>query len=150
MRPSVGGKNPLMMENRVVLPAPLGPISAAMGPVSMATEASSTANRPPKRLDTRSRRSSGSAMGALRERQARKTPAQVRERTSNPPRGERHDQDEHAAIDDEVEARRIAGEELGQFAQCLDHQGAEQRTEHCSDAADDGCEQGFDGNPRSV
>src|SRR5207249_4036894 len=79
MRPSLGGRNPLMMENSVVLPAPLGPISAVIRPASTASEALSTARRPPKRLNTRSTRSSGSAMGALQDRrpQTRKTPTQI-------------------------------------------------------------------------
>src|ERR1700756_4619180 len=123
MRPSLGSKNPLIMENSVVLPAPLGPISAVIRPASTASETLSTARRPPKRLNTRSTRSSGSAMGALRDRrsQARKTHTQIGQQARNPMRGKAYDQDQHTAIDDEVEAGCIAGDELGQLAEGLDN-----------------------------
>src|SRR5438132_12433147 len=152
MRPSLGGRNPLMMENSVVLPAPLGPISAVIRPASTASEALSTARRPPKRLNTRSTRSSGSAMGALQDRrpQTRKTPTQIGQQARDPVRGKGYDQHEHAAVNDEVEAGRIAGDELGQFAERLDDHRAKQRPEHGADAADDGREQGLDGNPGPV
>src|SRR5215472_14297568 len=152
MRPSPGGRNPLMMENSVVLPAPLGPISAVIRPAATASETSSTARRPPKRLNTRSARMSGSAMGALRYRrpQARKAHTPIGQQARNPTRGKGYDQDEHTAVDDEVEAGRVAGDELGQFAERLDNQRAEERPEHRADAADDGCEQSLDRNPRPV
>src|SRR5215475_10582248 len=123
MRPSLGGRNPLMMENSVVLPAPLGPISAVIRPASTASEALSTARRPPKRLNTRSTRSSGSAMGALRYRrpQTHKAHTQIGQQASNPARCKGHDKDQHAAVDDKVEAGRIAGDELGQLAKCFDN-----------------------------
>src|SRR4029453_15839967 len=142
MRPSLGARNPLMMENSVVLPAPLGPISALTRPASTASEASSPASRPPKRLHTRSTRSSGSAMGALQHRrlQAREARAQVGQKAHDPVRGKGYDQDEHAAVDHEIEAGRVAGDELGQFPERLDNQRAEQRPEHRADAADDGRE----------
>ena len=54
------------------------------------------------------------------------------------------------AVDDEIETRRVAGHELGQFAERLDHQRAEQRTEHGADAADDRGEQRLDRDPRAV
>src|SRR5215211_2812518 len=141
-----------MIENSVVLPAPFGPISAVMRPASAVSDASLTASTPPKRLRTCSTRSSGSAMRPPRNRRAQACPAhpQVRQHADDAARGERHDQDQHAAIDDEIEPRRIAGDELRQLAQRLDHQGAEQRPEHRSDAADDRRQQGFDRNPRSV
>src|SRR5262245_32501394 len=96
MRPSLGGRKPLMMENSVVLPAPLGPISAVIRPASAASEASSTASRPPKRLHTRSTRSSGSTMGPLQHRrlQARKARAQAGQEAHDPVRGKGYDQDE--------------------------------------------------------
>ena len=76
--------------------------------------------------------------------------AQVGQKARNPVRGKGHDQHKHNAVDDEVEAGRIAGDQLGQFAECLDNQRTEQRSEYGSDATDDGCEQSFDGNPRPV
>src|SRR6266849_8448014 len=117
MRPWLGGRNPLMMENSVVLPAPLGPMSAVMRPASTASEALSTASRPPKRLHIFSMRSSGSGIGALRRRRApaREARAQVGRQARNPARGEGHDQDQHTAVNHEIEAGGIAGDELGQF-----------------------------------
>src|SRR6476661_2712856 len=152
IRPSLGVRNPLMMENKVVLPAPLGPMSAVIRPVSTANEALSTASRPSKRLHTRSRRSNGSAMGALRRARPRprKTQAQVGDEPRDPLRRERYDQDHHAAVDDEVEAGRVAGDELGQFPERLDQQRTEQRAERGADPTDDGSEQSLDGNPRSI
>ena len=55
-----------MIENRVVLPAPFGPISAVMRPASASNDAWSTASRPPKRLETFSTRSRASVTAALR------------------------------------------------------------------------------------
>src|SRR5215510_5850098 len=152
MRPALGGWKPLMMENSVVLPAPFGPIRAVMWPASMASETSSTASSPPKRLPTRSSRSSGSAMRLLHCRRAppRHTSARVREQAGNPAWREGHDQNEHAAEDDEVEPRGIADSELGQLAEDAHRQCAEQRAEDGGDAADDGGQQSLDGNPRSV
>src|SRR5689334_6170437 len=127
MWPSLGLRNPLMMENKVVLPAPLGPMSAVIRPASTANEALSTASRPSKRLQTRSRRSNGSAMRALRRArpQPGKTQAQVGDEPRNPLRRERDDEDEHTAVDDEIKPGRVAGDELGQFSEHLD----DQRTE---------------------
>src|SRR5262249_57102481 len=130
---------PLMRENRVVLAAPLGPISAVIRPASKASETLSTARRPPKRLNTRSTRSSGSAMGALQDRapQTCKTCTQIGQQAHDPVRGKGHDQDQHAAVDDKVEAGCIASDELGQFAERLDDPRADQRPEHAADTTDD-------------
>jgi hypothetical protein len=48
--PVLTGRKPAMHANSVVLPAPLGPISATMRPSSTFSDASSTALRPPKIL----------------------------------------------------------------------------------------------------
>src|SRR3546814_6415027 len=48
-RPLVGFTNPDSTLNRVVLPAPLGPIMPRIRPVSVRNEISSTATNPPKR-----------------------------------------------------------------------------------------------------
>ena len=79
-----------------------------------------------------------------------RTQAQVGEDAGDAARRERDDQDQHAAVDDEIEAGRVAGHELGQLSERLDHQRAEQRPEHGADAADDGREQRLDRNPRPV
>src|SRR5262249_51164913 len=113
MRPWSGARNPLIRANSVVLPAPFGPITAVMRPASAASETPSTASRPPKRLARLSVRSSGSAMGALRRRDGRRT-RKARENigqdASDAARRERDDEDQHAAVHDEVEAGRVAGE----------------------------------------
>src|SRR5690606_33415559 len=49
-RPAVGRSVPAIRLNRVVLPAPFGPISPVTVPAPTANETSSTARTPPKRL----------------------------------------------------------------------------------------------------
>src|SRR5262245_21452383 len=127
-----------MMANRVVLPAPFGPISAVMRPACAASDARSTASRPPKRFDTCSPRSRGSAMTLLRgcQRARLQAPPQIGNHPGNAARCEGDDHNEYAAIDHKVESWRRAGHELGELAEGFDHQRAEQRTEHGADAAD--------------
>src|SRR5262249_25353203 len=141
-----------MMENSVVLPAPLGPISAVIRPASTASETLSTARRPPKRLNARSTRSSGSAMGALQERapQTPKAPTQIGQQARNPVRGKGYAQDQHAAAEDNVEAGRVAGDELAKSPECLDDQRTEGRPEHGADPPDNGREKALDRKPRPV
>src|SRR5262252_9912301 len=99
-----------MTENSVVFPAPLGPISAVMRPASTASDTSSRAIKPPKPLDTRSTRSNGSAMGAPRRRrsQTHHVQTQIAQEPGNSVGREGHDHDQHAAVNREVEARRVA------------------------------------------
>src|SRR5262245_66649519 len=118
MRPPLGGAKPATIENSVVLPAPFGPISAVMRPAGARNDVRSRASKPPNRFDTCSTRNSGSTMAAAQrcrrqppERQ--ETLPQVEKNSANAARRERDDQDEDAAIDDEIEARGIAGHELG-------------------------------------
>ena len=47
-RPEVGGSRPAMTLNSVDFPAPFGPISPVMDPVSIRSDAPSTARKPPK------------------------------------------------------------------------------------------------------
>ena len=56
--PRSGGSNPVMALNRVVLPAPLGPISAVIWSWGITADTSSTATTPPKVLRTWSSTSS--------------------------------------------------------------------------------------------
>src|SRR5689334_8832550 len=123
-----------MIENSVVLPAPFGPISAVMRPLSAVNDALSTASRPPKRLDTFSTWRTGSATVALRGGcllrllvDLPEKAANAGDQPGNAARREGHHEHQHAAIDHEVEARRVAGHVLGDLAQRLDHQRAEQR-----------------------
>src|SRR6476620_9856102 len=151
MRPSLGGRKPEMIENRVVLPAPFGPIRAVMRPGKAVNEASFTASRPPNRLETLSTWSKASATARLRCLCFSEDPAmQAGEDANDASRRKGDDEDQHAAINDEIETRRAAGHELGQFAERLDHQCAEQRTEHRPDAADDRRKQRLDRNPRAI
>src|SRR6516162_9994114 len=62
-RPRVGFSRPVTTLNRVVFPAPLGPIRPVMCPPSAARDTSSTATRPPNRTVTpvSSRRAIGPA-----------------------------------------------------------------------------------------
>src|SRR5262245_41274840 len=116
-----------MIANSVVLPAPFGPISAVIRPASAANVAWATASRPPNRLETCSTRSNASAMALLRDFRrcrTRRSEAllQIAHDAGDSARRKRHDHDEYAAVDDEVEPRRCAGHQLGHFAQGLDHQ----------------------------
>src|SRR5262245_8289525 len=135
-----------MTENKVVLPAPFGPTSATIWPGSTKKAARSSASNPPKRCEIFSTRSM-SAMGAL---PAANELSRALEQTGDPARCEGHDQHEHAAIDDEIEPGRVAGDELGGLAEQLHHQRAEQWPEHRADAADDRREQRLDRDPGAV
>src|SRR5580700_7892818 len=152
MRPLPGFRNPLIIANKVVLPAPFGPIRAVMRPDWTLSETLSTASNPPKRLLTLSTRSSGSAMGLLRPQRFHdsETLPRLAKQPGNAAWGKSNDQDKNAAVDDEIQPRRIAGDKLGRFAQRLDHERTEQRPEHRAGAADDGCEKRFDRNPGAV
>src|ERR1041385_7377628 len=152
MRPSGGAAKPEMIENSVVLPAPFGPISAVMRPVSAVNDALSTASNPPKRFDTFSTASSVSATAALRRCDVLgllEHAAHARGQSEDAARRKGHHENEHASIDHKVEARRVAGHKLGEFAQRLDHQRTEKRSDHRADAADDRREQRFDRDPRA-
>src|SRR5215831_9898190 len=130
-----------MMAKSVVLPAPFGPISAVMRPAGASNEAWSTAKSPPKRFEMRSTRRSGSGMGRLRCRAGAARPPpqapQVGQDAGDAARREGHHEHQHATVDNEIEAGRIAGDELRRLAERFDHQGAEQRAEHRAGAADD-------------
>src|SRR5215471_9078035 len=110
-----------MIENSVVLPAPLGPISAVMLCASTSREAESTARSPPKRCETWSTRSSASATAATPDYGSGVNRAQAgvdagRE-ADGPARSKCHDADKDRAIDREVYTRRVAGNELCRFAE---------------------------------
>ena len=71
-------------------------------------------------------------------------------RSGDAARREGHHEDQHAAEDHEIEPRRVADQVLGDLAERLHHQRAEQRAEHRADAADDRGEQGIDRDPRAI
>src|SRR5581483_10508609 len=105
-RPALGARSPESRLMSVVLPAPLGPITAWISPSSSSSESWSTAARPPKRFESASTRSSGSAIA--RPPRRRQEPAQAL--------GQRQDRD-----DDEEPHRQQPV--LGEVAQELLHQG---------------------------
>src|ERR1043166_607796 len=153
MRPSVGAAKPEIIENSVVLPAPFGPISAVMRPVSAVNDALSTASNPPKRFDTFSTWSSVSATAVLRRCGVLgllEHASHARDQSEQAAWRKGHHENQHATVDHEIETRCVAGQKLGELAQRLDHQSAEQRPEHRADAADDRCEQRLDRDPRAV
>src|SRR5580700_4144484 len=152
MRPLLGVRNPLIIANKVVLPAPFGPIRAVMRPDSTSSETVSTAINPPKRLLTPSTRSSGSAMRLLRLQGFRGSDSLPRlaKQPGNAARSESHNENEDAAVDDEIEPRRVDGDKFCRFAQRLDHERAEQRAEYRAGAADDGRKQRVDRNPGAI
>src|ERR1035437_11088322 len=65
MRPEVEARSPESRLASVVLPAPLGPITAWIWPMKNSSETSFTAASPPKCLDRRSVRSTASAIARL-------------------------------------------------------------------------------------
>src|SRR3984893_3612048 len=103
MRPLLGIRNPLIIANKVVLPAPFGPMRAVMHPDRTLSETLSTASNPPKRLLTPSTRSSGSAIGLSRLQRFHggETLPDLAKQAGNTARHECHDQDKNAAVDDE-------------------------------------------------
>src|SRR5262245_29197994 len=119
-----------MIENSVVLPAPLGPISAVMRPSRAARDAPFTASSPPKRQVTLSTISKGSAMARLpggargRRVMARQQPACMREPADQSTRCKPDDEHKHRAIDNKVEAGCIACHELRSLAERFDDQGS--------------------------
>src|SRR5215208_4219808 len=103
-----------MIANRVVLPAPFGPTSATIWPSSANSDAWSSASSPPKRREMFLTCSS-SVTRLLRLR--REAGAQCREDPRDAARRERHHQHQHAAVDHQIEPRRLAGEKLGRLAE---------------------------------
>src|SRR5580692_13099764 len=107
MAPLLGDRKPVTIANRVVLPAPFGPIRAVMRSGSAVKDARSSASKPPKRFVIRSTRSSGSPTGALqgcgcsRARGPEPT-AQIVNDAGDAARREGDHQDQDAAVNHEV------------------------------------------------
>src|SRR5579872_4058592 len=120
---------PATMPKSVVLPAPLGPISAVMLPSRTVRLASATAVRPPKRLvmpATSSMAGQPRTIGA----------AQPRQEADKPVRQDAENDDQQGAVEDEIEAGRAAGKEAADLVERAQGQGADKRSEHGADAAD--------------
>src|SRR5689334_17158602 len=111
-----------MIANSVVLPAPFGPTSATICPSTASIEAWSSASSPPKRREMVSTRSRSPMRALFPAEEA----AQARAETHDAARCKRNHEDEHAAVDDEIEARRVAGRKLREFAERTHHECAEQ------------------------
>src|SRR5450755_2849043 len=136
MRPAVGSKKPVIMANKVVLPAPFGPITAVMRPLPMLSDASCTARRPPKCFEIPSTAKIGSTMRDLPHFLSRrhKPSAQLRHDAGDAARRKCNHQDQDDAIDNEIEAGDVAGNMFGRFAQRFDHQSTEKRAKYGADA----------------
>ena len=94
-------------------------------------------------------------MGVLRRRnlaggQPLHRLAQVRQQSRNAAPGKCNHEDQHTAIDHEVEAGRIAGDELRRFAGGSHHKRPKQRAKDRAEPTDDGRQQRFDRDPRPV
>src|SRR4029077_13943365 len=148
--------NPEMIEKSVVLPAPLGPMSAVICPSEAVIDAASTATNPPNRHVTRSTASKGSAMACLPGRRggwpgaAHQHLARLREAADQATRREPDHQHQYTAIYNEIKAGSITGQKLCGLAQRLHNQSTEQRTERGADAADDRRQQLLDRDPGAV
>src|SRR5581483_3156554 len=132
----------------VVLPAPLGPMSATVSPSATAKLKSCTARKPPKRL-LRLRTTSASAIARLdrRRRSGRKTLPGVAHETDEargPPENDGH-QDQ--AVDGELHAAQAAAKPaLQKRRQRLEEHRAQDRPPQRADTADDRHECRLDGD----
>src|SRR5450631_242367 len=129
MRPTLGVRNPVISANNVVLPAPFGPITAVMLPRSTVSDASRTASSPLNRLDMPSTAKIGSTMRGLPRLFGRplQQPAQPRNNIGDAAWCKSDHQNQHDAVDHEIEARNVSGDVLGRLTEQFDHQRAEQR-----------------------
>src|ERR1700674_193237 len=114
--PIVGRSSPLITLNSVLLPAPLGPMSARRSARSIERETPSSATTPPKRLVTDSTWSSGMFAAASDHRPER------REEAGEPARREQHDRDQHSADDEHLPLVGLRGDPR-----------LEQREDRCAD-----------------
>src|SRR4029077_9709698 len=133
MAPALGARSPESMLMSVVLPAPLGPITACTSPRRSSSETSLTAARPPNCLESPLTRRIGSVIGDLR-----RAAAQPKREPTDAARQQQHredDEDSHRQQPMLVEAveDRLVGEEILQ--QC-EGEGAEDRAEEAADAAE--------------
>src|SRR5579885_2621391 len=97
MRPSVGARSPAMQLKKVDLPAPFGPIRPTISPASTESEASASATKPPKDLETLS-------VSSSMEDPGREPPPELQQAAGLEAR-EDHD---NAAVEDEGESAGAA------------------------------------------
>ena len=123
------------MLNNVVLPAPLGPISPTISPAPTLSETSESAFKPPKRLEMPRNLQQG-----LRH-DLSPLPKPARKALAHGDEAARLDQnndDEEHAEDELRQASRLRGEDLvREFFQRNDEERPQDRTNRCTDSADD-------------
>src|SRR5262249_30856994 len=131
----------------VVLPAPLGPMSATVSPSATAKLKSCTARKPPKRL-LRLRTTSASAIARRLHRRrghGRKTLPGVVNEADEAGRPQENDRHQDQAVDGELHAAQAAAEPtLQERRQCLEEDRAQHRSPQSTDAADDRHERRLD------
>src|SRR5258708_23535111 len=120
---------PAMMPNSVVLPAPLGPISAVMLPSRTVRLASATAVRPPKLLVM-------PLTSSMARRPCPARAAQPGEEADQPVRQEGKDDDQQRAVEHQVESGRTASQAAADLVERAQGEGTDQRTEHGAHPAD--------------
>src|SRR6185369_255738 len=112
-----------MIENKVVLPAPLGPISATISPGMTWALTLSTARRPPKLLQTPLTVNSGSAIATSPRLEA--SPRDAGKAVGQ----EQHHDDQHDAVQHQIEPDGVAHGLFGDLACAVQHDGAQDRAE---------------------
>src|SRR5439155_17169336 len=103
--PAVGLRTPQRQLNRVVLPAPFGPIKPRISPVSTARSTASSARRPPK---WRLRRSASINKRALREcgsGPTKRNRSKETSETEQPAGLDEHDHHEQEPVDEQMRER---------------------------------------------
>src|SRR5258708_29724433 len=131
MVPALGESSPESMLMNVVLPAPLGPITACTSPGRSSRETSLTAARPPKPFESPVTWRMGSVIGDLG-----RTPSEAKHQPADAARQQQHRENHenpHRQQPMLVEAveDRLVGEEILQQRQ---GEGAEDRAEQRPDA----------------
>src|SRR5690349_8960918 len=129
----------MMRLKAVVLPAPLGPMSASVSFSRTVKLTSCTARRPPKRLE-RSWTTSASAMSGL----CTTTRIELERVARDPGRAPEDHRHEDHAVHGDLHARLVAEPALQQRGGRLEEHGADQRAEERADAADDRHERRLD------
>src|SRR5579863_183766 len=134
MRPPLGAKSPATQLKKVDLPAPLGPIRPTISPASTVSVASDRARKPPKLRETRSASSSMHGLGLAGEGGAQTLPQHDQAAGL-----EAREQQDDPAIEDVGEAGAAAAEPgVGGALQGHQHDGADQRPDETSGAAQRG------------
>src|SRR3569832_390840 len=149
MSPWFGGMKPEITPNRVVLPAPFGPIKPVIRPSSAAIDTPSTARTPPNRRVRFETTRSGSALRYLPP-PALEAASRSGDDADQAARRKGDDEHQHATVDDEVKTWRIARDVRRRLAERLDHQRAHERPEHRTCAANDRRQQRLDRHARTV